>query len=336
MAQSHSAQTLLYEVKDVPGKGKGLIATRSISSGKRIISETPMLIFSSLNRGNYADVNAKVEVLLARAPKEHQEEFRTLSNCTSTEHALAGIVLSNELPLGLDRNTGAICLKICRANHSCQPNAHHAWNEALRQYTLHAYRRIAAGEEITIKYVSGSFKERRDHLKEHFGFDCTCEKCLLPATEIAASDERWRKLAEIEARIRNEGNLRHRAQECVLSVGHAMMLLSQDNEPGGQKRCSYSDAFEIHVAHGDVARARIFSHRASALGQMYQGRDSPMALALQAFSHDPKLHQCYQAFSNDWETSRDQVPTGLSAGAFEQWLWDRCQPAGRTWQHPAA
>jgi hypothetical protein len=80
---------------------------------------------------------------------------------------------------------------VSRINHSCQPNAKHTWNEKLKQQTVYAIRPIAEDEELFLSYLAGgTSEERKETLKEHFGFDCTCELCSLPPAQLQKSDYR--------------------------------------------------------------------------------------------------------------------------------------------------
>lgn len=64
-------------------------------------------------------------------------------------------------------------------NHDCTPNA----KAEVREdgcVALSALRGIKSGEEITISYidVSQPFEERQKTLRQHYGFECRCGKCL--------------------------------------------------------------------------------------------------------------------------------------------------------------
>jgi hypothetical protein len=72
-------------------------------------------------------------------------------------------------------------------NHSCRPNANHAWNEATEVEEVRATTNIEPGREICICYLNNSAfhvktgAERREEIKEQFGFECrlvTTEKFM--------------------------------------------------------------------------------------------------------------------------------------------------------------
>ena len=63
-------------------------------------------------------------------------------------------------------------------NHSCAPNCEVAFVEDNAVFVV-ATRDVALGEELTISYVdaSGADDERREELRETYGFECACARC---------------------------------------------------------------------------------------------------------------------------------------------------------------
>ena len=64
-------------------------------------------------------------------------------------------------------------------NHSCDPNCEVAYVDDSRVHIL-AKRTIGRDEECTIAYVDPDLdgEERREELKETYGFDCECDVCI--------------------------------------------------------------------------------------------------------------------------------------------------------------
>ena len=63
-------------------------------------------------------------------------------------------------------------------NHSCAPNCEVAFAEDNAVFVVKT-RAVALGEELTISYVdaSGADDERREELRETYGFECACARC---------------------------------------------------------------------------------------------------------------------------------------------------------------
>ncbi|RFN50422.1 set domain-containing protein 5 [Fusarium flagelliforme] len=186
------SQPPLFEVQSVPGKGKGLIAGRKNTMGMRILVEEPILQANNV-------IPALLEPIIARdlksLSKEKQRQFLSLHNNFPGKHPFSGIMKTNALPCGSGATVGAIYPTICFINHSCCANAHNSWNERLEQETINAIRDIEPGEEITIPYDHGGpSTTRRPWLKEKFGFDCSCQLCLLPPADLEKSDKRRERI----------------------------------------------------------------------------------------------------------------------------------------------
>ena len=65
---------------------------------------------------------------------------------------------------------------------------------------VRAARPIAAGDELTLTYISseGSTRaERQSYLREQFGFTCACQLCTLAGAALRRSDDNQRRLCEI-------------------------------------------------------------------------------------------------------------------------------------------
>ena len=63
-------------------------------------------------------------------------------------------------------------------NHSCAPNCELAFAEDNSAHVV-TTRAVALGEELTISYVDagGADDERREELRETYGFECACARC---------------------------------------------------------------------------------------------------------------------------------------------------------------
>lgn len=79
----------LFEIKDIPGKGKGLVARSDIPIGTRILCEEPLLIIQP-------KPNEELELLLAAKlkamPNVSQRQFLSLHNNFPGRYPLSGIM----------------------------------------------------------------------------------------------------------------------------------------------------------------------------------------------------------------------------------------------------
>ncbi|KAF7534499.1 hypothetical protein G7054_g6198 [Neopestalotiopsis clavispora] len=171
-AGSSSNSSPLWSVQDVPGKGKGLVARRSLEAGDHIMSATPSVmidydVFTGV--ADAAELWALQVAAVAGLSDGHRDIFLGLSTHDDdfADHAerVSKIILTNsfDIPLGgivpkrgeeeNDENFYTVFPEISRMNHDCRPNAEYYFDPTTFAQHVHAARPIAAGEEITISYI---------------------------------------------------------------------------------------------------------------------------------------------------------------------------------------
>ncbi|KAG6292098.1 hypothetical protein E4U09_003556 [Claviceps aff. purpurea] len=321
-----AAETSMYALQDVPGKGKGLVATRHIPRGTRILAEKALI---SVPKGMYSGkrdelIRQQVEALT----NDQRDAFLSMRNIHPFENLPAqclGIIQTNALPAQEYPDTQAIFLEACRINHDCQNNAVHQWNANIEQGTVHALRDIQPGEEITISYVFSlkSRETRQKQLKDSFDFTCSCRLCSLLEDE---SEERDRKLEQIVSLDQLTALQFTTPPLQTLAYFYTQTRLYSEL---GREDIGFAQALEeaacLVIAHGDLARGRVFSERAASIWTTIWGSDSPRAIMWGTRARDLSLHERF-GYSMSWKTAVDEVPQGLGPDDFENWLWKREQP----------
>ena len=190
-------------------KGEELQTTREINPGECIVSEKPLLELPPIP----SDVIDRDQLLRAKGSREGKpvangikmvkEQVKNMDKQPREAlRKLHGPAARNERQGSPSESDMLIISKnvfthedtpnmsnlrvyriISRINHSCRPNAIVEWNPSKGEGTLHALRKIAAGEEITIDYLCrpedtlNSISERRKLLEEQYDFVCTCPAC---------------------------------------------------------------------------------------------------------------------------------------------------------------
>ncbi|CAI7568865.1 unnamed protein product [Penicillium glandicola] len=252
----------LYEKQLMPGKGQALVARSNITKGQLILSEKPF--FTTTNLANTAIMEKQISIELQKLPKETQRQFLSLHNNFPRKHPFSGIVRTNALPCSSEPQIGGVYPTISRINHSCLPNAHSSWDSASGHENIYAVRSIRAGEEITIAYDhGGTSDERRRYLKDGFGFDCDCVICSRNPEGLKRSDERRRIIQRLDAAIGNAARVMYHPKDCLGDCQVLLQTLEEEYEgsPGAYLARLYYDAFQISVAHFDLARAATFAER---------------------------------------------------------------------------
>ncbi|KAG6020366.1 hypothetical protein E4U19_006414 [Claviceps sp. Clav32 group G5] len=325
------ADNAMYALRDIPGKGKGLVATRDIPKGTRILSEQPLIAVpfgkSAKWRGNF------IAQQLKALKKKQRDTFLSMPNklpFIDSETRYVGIFETNSLPADDElRKKKAIFPEACRINHDCDDNAMKMWNENIKRHTVHAMRDIHAGEEITLSYEPyySNRQTRQKSLRKNFGFTCSCRACSLPDEQ---SEERDRKLDQIRSLIQRYNEPPCSCTSCpdftLLSYLDGRVRIYRDLDRDDWHTASaYAEAVSLTIARSDLARGRVFAQKAAAIWTTILGSDSTRAIKYADLARDPSTHEKYGT-SSVWRTAVSEVPQGLGPDDFDNWLWRREKP----------
>ncbi|CAL1706928.1 unnamed protein product [Somion occarium] len=205
---------LSFRLEEIPGRGVGMIATRSISAGELIFRERPV----------YA---ARREVNCAADQNDNGIFYRAAIHRLSQQARRSILGLQNAFPPPFDVVPGILntnCLEIritekpdpkpsesfvgcfpviSRANHDCAPVANYFFNFGTFEGELRAMNDIAGGEEITITYMDLCLPkaERQAYLSRTRYFTCGCATCSTPAAELGQSDARRAQIGRLIERL---------------------------------------------------------------------------------------------------------------------------------------
>ncbi|KAF5592105.1 SET domain-containing protein [Fusarium pseudocircinatum] len=297
----------LFEVRDIRGRGRGLIAKVDIPAGTRILCEKPLLLASTTIPG---DLEATAAPRLEDLLKSQQREFLSLHNNFPGKDPFSGIIRTNALPCGPGSIVGGVYPTICLINHSCLPNSHQNWNSEAGHETIHAIRQIKAGEEITISYYEGGpSMQRRPMLKRSFGFDCACSLCSLPPSQLRASDVRRVRIQQLGVDIKNLFTMKHNPEA---NLKACLTLLHTLQEEYGvcvapHSARLYDEAFRICIAHGAVGRPTTFAEKSYQARVICEGEDSPETLRMKELIMEPETHDRFGALSLRWKSKDDSA-----------------------------
>ncbi|PVI06839.1 SET domain-containing protein [Periconia macrospinosa] len=198
-----------YIVLPTAGKGLGVFARHDLPPGTIILRETPILTIHPppFKKGTgypMPAISSAVRTEFSKLPPSSQTDILHLHH-----HAFPGefdkgdgwtdvlgyIFRTNAYNTGTDIG---LFPRIARINHSCQPNAAYVWNERERKRVVYASRAIRAGEEISDSYIPLLIpREERKKRLERYGFQCSCEACLLRGKKGRESDERRVEISTI-------------------------------------------------------------------------------------------------------------------------------------------
>ncbi|XWX00673.1 hypothetical protein V2A60_008774 [Cordyceps javanica] len=309
-------------MREIPGKGKGIVATTKIPKGTRILAESPLFIVQK-KQPNPQVAGVDICREIERLSDKQKQDFFALHNSHENRHIPElGICKTNALPLGSDATEGGLFLQASRINHSCRHNAQNTWNERLNKITIHGFRDIEEGEEITISYLSESSKyaDRQIRLESAFGFRCSCELCIMPSGHRLQSDERLSKIESLDRKIGDGRSIISTPLASLCAARSLLQLLEEEGIADARVPRVYYDAFQIAIANGDQARARVLAQRAKDAWVILQGDDGPDATLLGKYADSPASHRLFGT-ADKWKQAVAKVPRELNAQDFESWLW---------------
>lgn len=309
-----------FKIEDIPGKGKGVVATQNISPGTCIFREPPLFTTASLTSA--ATQEKDLATILRSLPKDGQRAFLSLYNNNPGKEPLTNIVRTNAYPLGAGSNVGAIFPVIARFNHACRPNVQHAWNKSLGMETCYVIRPVKPGDELTLSYhAGGPSTKRRTELKTYFGFDCACEMCSMPPDQLAISDERLTRAQKLDAAIGDPKRVRLLPDKVLADCKELLDIYHQEGIADTIVPRVYWDAFQVAAMHADKARASVFAELGRDARILVEGEGSADVIELEDFRKDPGKWEGFAGRSRRWKSEVKDIPKGLSTEEFEKWLW---------------
>ncbi|KAM0203074.1 hypothetical protein ACHAPI_001246 [Fusarium lateritium] len=316
----------LYAPKDIPGKGKGLVATTKIPKGTRVLAETPL--FKIPQHATESIENERcVVAALSKLSEDQRQAFFSLCNSYTDLKQEVGIAETNAFGLGEDISTCAVFLDASRMNHSCVPNVLYRWNINTQKMTVHATKDIEEDAEITINYLATweLYAVRQDKLKSAFGFDCDCSLCTLPVGQRNLSDRRRVEIKKLEESLGDGSDdlTKSSPLKALHNVRKLLHLIKKEDIVDRLLPRCYFNSFQIAIAHQDLARAMVFAQRSLEIEIMLEGSDSPKAEQLQSLVDDVEQYH-FDVSSSRWKSTATDVPKGLDKPDFENWLW-RCE-----------
>jgi len=198
----HSQYCIPVMVTEVPGKGKGLVASKDFKKGQVLFLETAAIVVQA------PSLSVPLQELkdqISKMSEEQKNKFYQLTakgkiNPAQLASALRenclhelDIFLSNAIVKRINDDEMALFPSNSLMNHSCAPNV-------LQRYTsdaddvseIRAIKDILKGEEVTQCYTRGlmTSSQMKTMLQEVFRFDCKCGVCTrsIPHQDVLSSE----------------------------------------------------------------------------------------------------------------------------------------------------
>lgn len=278
------------EQDDDDGRGARLVALKPFKEGDELARERPFARMSHGDSIHASDEEAKAhgeglwdEHVKTMKPGVERDLLFSLSDTWNDPPTAGGIGRTNCIPLGdhNDSEGSGLFAILCRANHSCRPNARYIWRHDLQRELLLAVRDIAPGEEVTVTYGPGleGRAERQETLRRGFRFECKCEVCAIHAPN---QDRALRKIKKLNDDIpqvawKNPERAMRMAIEAVgwckeYGMGSALWT----------KRF-WHDAHQIAAQTGKFADAERYYNKAYEAALLCEGGLSPDGVSLRRY-----------------------------------------------------
>ncbi|KAF4495035.1 N-lysine methyltransferase SMYD2 [Fusarium agapanthi] len=257
------------EIKNSPGAGRGLFATRDIETNETILCEKAFCAAWSHEAETFTaltcDLREDAAIKVFPAGLHKAAVKKLLNNPSQVEKVLSlhgdydglgrkleqvdgspvidtfqvhDVIQRNAFSLGqqtededVSNASTGLWIRASYINHSCIPNTEKDFVGDLIIFC--AIRRIAAGEEITHSYdESSGYEARNANIRRTWNFECRCQLCLVEGAERDDVRER-RRQAEEKAKSFIEASSPYSASRIILR--EAKMLRRTLNETYDEK-----------------------------------------------------------------------------------------------------
>ena len=213
LCKAFDSQWNWIELKWIPGKGRGLVATQSLAAGTVILSENVLINELKVECMEWARAilarHRRVGRLLLldflHVTESFEEAFQNEPSLDVGEDAefvderghetrvrfdqlrrAAAAIRSNTIETG-----GWFYLPIvgCMFNHACQPNAEMTCSIETHRAHVHLTRAVSQGEEVFVSYIDPGLplNARRSQLDLIWNFECRCSLCVAESSAQGSS-----------------------------------------------------------------------------------------------------------------------------------------------------
>ncbi|KAF2261417.1 SET domain-containing protein [Lojkania enalia] len=199
-----------YDVRPIPGKGIGVIATQKIPQYSTFMFDQASIVVDlepdekksapEYGRLLHLAVGQLREPVVVRNLSTANDERGLRKRGAELE---GDVMETNSFATKVeDAQTKALFPLVSRINHACNPNAFVMFSPSGVSIGIKAYHDILPGEEITISYLFLGLPTLRRHERlEKWGFKCTCPLCSASPNARFASDTRRIRIEEAEKEI---------------------------------------------------------------------------------------------------------------------------------------
>ncbi|KAF1919613.1 hypothetical protein BDU57DRAFT_554829 [Ampelomyces quisqualis] len=258
-----------FSVVSIPGKGFGLVATQHIPRATTILLDAPRIIASAEFPSHLSRTQGSqlFDRALAQLPHADRELVLGLGKSLGGSD-MEDIMKTNAFACqfhdgGEDEAYMCLFPNVARINHACRPNAHARFVPKTLLMEIKALRDISPGEEIEISYgrVDLQQKERKKLYNQGWNFDCTCDMCTASQYDIAGSDQRRARFAQLRTKLENLTPATYDVQQ-IVAWEKEIMEVSAKEGLDVLLAADYERLAYVYAGHGMPKDAMLWARKA--------------------------------------------------------------------------
>jgi hypothetical protein len=273
---------------EFPGKGRGLVANKTLHRGDQIFASTPIVITDS---DAYDLSTSERLALLYRGvdtlPPKTQNVFWELMGHKDID-PVEDKINTNNFDITIDGiSQQALFPEIAMMNHDCRPNAAYFWDEEMMTHYVHAIRDIQPGEEITITYIDNEKDRntRTSRLEKNWGFKCGCSSCTAHPNFVAESDSRLYQITDL-AKILDDWTS---SSSATPEIAELLVSLYVQERLDASLGTAYKYAAEVHSSFGNKWEAMKYARLSAEMNMLDKGfRDGDVS-EMKKMSENPEM-----------------------------------------------
>ncbi|KAK4184335.1 hypothetical protein QBC35DRAFT_59785 [Podospora australis] len=276
---------LPYTLIDIPGKGKGVVATRKINQFETIMKAYPAVIadnvFFPQEEGDSGQGNTRARKFFQKALEQLGDLDRIKKMARSRKgkvHLLEDVVRTNAFGMTINgRDCKGMYPEIARLNHACDPNAFPRFTSKDLAMTAVATRDILPGEEITISYIPlGMPSSYRAKSLGNWHFECSCGLCQAPKQALEASDSRREQIVELYVAMQDPSTTHDQLVEMTrefIELAQVERLITKIGE-------YYQVFMRLYYEKGDPQTAKKYGRAALKFAEIFGDPDGGFCAGL--------------------------------------------------------